>query len=95
MKNGHSPHPCILFSAIPTQEVRAAPILARATQEVPLSVRLAVSTYRLEWFPGEKDVPGPASLVFIPESVEPMIGSQKPRVLSGRVNIVLEAEDQE
>jgi hypothetical protein len=34
-------------------------------------------------------VPGPVSLAFILESVAPMIGSQKPRVLWGRVNIVL------
>ena len=64
------------------------------TREVPSSVRLAASKSRLEWFPGEQDVPGPASLVFILESVGPMIGSQKPRALSGRVNIVKE-EDQE
>jgi hypothetical protein len=85
-------HPFFLLSQL--KEARAAPTLARVTREVPLSVRLTVSKYRLEWFPGEKDVPGPVSLVFILESVAPMIGSQKPRALSERVNIV-EAEDQE
>jgi hypothetical protein len=85
-------HPFFLLSQ--PKEVRAAPTLARVTREVPLSVRLAASKYRLEWFPGERDVPGPVSLVFILESVAPMIGSQKPRALSGRVNIV-EVEDQE
>jgi hypothetical protein len=58
------------------------------TREVLFSVRYAVSKYRLAWFPGEKAVPGPASLVLILESVAPMIGSQKPRVLSRRVNFV-------
>jgi hypothetical protein len=74
MKYDHSPYTCILFSAVPTQEVRVVPTLARVTREVPLSERLAVSKFRLEWFPGEKAVPGPVSLAFILESVAPTRG---------------------
>ena len=86
-------HPFFLLSQL--KEARSARTLARVTQEVPLSARLAASNYRLEcWFPGEKDVPGPASPVFTLESVAPMIGSQKPRALSERVNIV-KVEDRE
>jgi hypothetical protein len=85
----YSPNTHMLSFISQIRETGGTDSLERLRRSPSLLVRLAVSTCRLGGFLGRRVCQGRASLVFILESVAPMIGHQKPLTCSlGAVNIV-------